>query len=380
MRPQALALAAVFLLMPLAGCLGGAMATAKDLIPEARRVAAAWDADASLQAVGGIELHEIPLAVQAALASSKVAEETADDPELQLMRYRDDDVGDGRTGAWLFAFGAADRELLLVLDASGKELARHEGRGSGHDGPALGDVAIDSDQATDIAAKGNATYAALRGHAAIGGMTLAPTPKGPFWVLMLMESFDMDLGDAMDGEERAAPRMAAVMVDATNGTVVDDDSFGDFFDSSSAPERRPAAHASPYYRPRGNQTFVATESGKASGTLSLVSPEDRTTFTVDSPGHATLRLQLDLPRALPPTSATATVTAPDGRMQRLAFTSVVGGNGPAHADLDTPVAGEYTVVVRLDAGLTQQYAFSWCAPGTRMTAAAADPQDACGEA
>jgi hypothetical protein len=378
MRPQALALATVFLLMPLAGCLGGSMATAKDLIPEARRIAQEWSPDAALQGVVGIELREIPLALKAALASSKVAEATADNPELQLMKYRDGDVGDGRTGAWLFAFGSDGNELVLVLDASGKEIIRHEASARGHDLAALGDVAIDSDQAADIASKSNAKYGELRGHSAAGFMTLAATPQGPFWVLMLLKSFDLGLDDTSVQEDDEGSAMVMVVVDAMNGTVMDE-GMDDLFDAQDSGSR-PAVPSSGYYRPRANHTFVPTEEGADSDTLMVGAGDKESSFTLASAGHATLRLQFDLPRALPATAATATVTGPDGRVQKMSFASTAGVRSPEHATIDAPVAGEYKVVVRLDSGITQDYDFSWCAPGSRMASSAADTQSACGEA
>jgi hypothetical protein len=101
------------------------------------------------------------------------------------------------------------------------------------------------------------------------------------------------------------------------------------------------------------------------GSLAVTTPDKDGSFDVRSAGHSELRLQLDLPRALPGTQATATVTAPDGTSRSLSFLAAPLGGGPVHATLDTPEAGQYTVHVHLDSGVTGSYDLAWCAPGSR---------------
>jgi hypothetical protein len=370
MRPGALLLAALFVLAPLAGCLGAPSATAKDLVPRARALADAWSADAVLEGIVGVELKELPPVVRSALAQAS-AQGEADNPQAKLLQYTDDHVGDGRAGAWIFGFRSGGRELALIIDSSGAELARHEDAASGTPDRDVGDFAIDSDKAMDLAAAANATFARVRGSAGLASLVLVPGPAGPAWVLVLASGIeDMGGGEA-----------AFAMVDASTGNVTtsdDVDSFGSW-DGDSGQDAQPAtARPSPYYHPRGNRTFVQTESGSFAGRLSVAAPDASESFDVEQAGHRQLRLQLDLPRALPSTSAKAVVTAPDGRTVDLAFTAAVGSSSFATAILDTPEPGAYHVALHLDSGVLQQYTFGWCAPGSRM--ASQDASSVCGEA
>ncbi|MEA3203411.1 MAG: hypothetical protein QOI63_1086 [Thermoplasmata archaeon] len=373
---NALVLTALFLLAPLAGCLGGGTATANDLTPRARALAQAWQPDATLQAVAGVELKELPPVAKAALAQASAGDDSS--PELQLMQFHDGNVGDGRAAAWMFGFRSGAQALLLVLDAGGREVARHV-TATGSDGEqSLGEVAIDSDQAMDLAAKENGTFARAREHAFVATLALVPTPAGPFWMLMLAGGF----GSLGDSDARGDSAFA--MVDATSGNVTSDEFAGSMasayggsdYDGSSS--SAPAAYPSPYHRPRGNHTFLKTETGSEQGTLTVLSPDQGSPFEVAQAGHGQLRLQLTLPNGAPPTQATATVTGPDGRTATVTFAAGVGGQAPATAQLDAPVAGEYKLAVHLDAGVLQKYAFEWCAPGSRMSAF--DGGSACGEA
>jgi hypothetical protein len=363
MRPSALLLAALFL-TPLAGCLGATAATAGEVAAKARSIAHDWDADAALQGIAGIELKEMPPFLAAAAAQAGT-----DSPQAQLLQYHDSNVGDGRAGAWIFGFRAGERELLLAIDAGGRELLRHvddDDRGSRGERP-IGEFAIDSDDAMRLAAEHNATFAGQRGGAVVASLALMPGPAGPVWLLALGASFD-DLDDT-----------AFAMVDATSGNVtITPDLDAAFSSASGTAEADAGGMGSPYYHPRGNRTFVPTETGSERGTLSVADPDQGSPFEVESAGHGKLRLQLSLPRAAPPTQATATVTGPDGRTATVTFTAALTGSGPATAELDAPHAGRYTVAVHLDAGVLQQYDLAWCAPGSRM--AAQDASSACGEA
>ncbi|HUR63860.1 MAG TPA: hypothetical protein VM241_05190 [Candidatus Thermoplasmatota archaeon] len=361
MRPQALLFAALFLLSPLAGCLGGSTATANELTPRARAIARSWSPDAGLEAVVGVEMKELPAAARAALEQAG-----SESPEAQLLQYTDANVGDGRAGAWLFAFRSGDRQLVLALDAGGRELLRHEDDTSSAE-PLLGDVAIDSDRAMALAAAGNSSFAQARGGAVAATLMLVPAAAGPVWVLVLAGSFEGDGGDA-----------AFAMVDATSGNVTASDDIDAFLDGAGSGGSAQAASrpSSPFYHPAANRTFVRTETGSHQGTLTLATPDQSTPFEVEEAGHGRVRLQLDLPRSLPPSQATAVVTGPDGRTATLTFTASATGSSPATADLDAPAPGTYQVAIHLDAGVLQQYAFQWCAPGSRMTAQ--DPASACG--
>lgn len=361
MRPLALLASAAFLLVPLAGCLGGNTATAKDLLPTARGLAQSWRSDAALAGIATVELKELPAEVKDALAKDSGA---SDNPQAQLVQYSDPYVGDGRAPAWVFGYRSGDRDLLLVLDAAGSLLARHESS-AGHDaGRALGDFAIDSDRAMQLAARHNATFERLEGHAAVATLALVPGPANPVWVLVITANF-------MEGSDRDS---AFAMVDADSGNVTTQESFtagmSAAFGGGSSP-------GSPYYD-HGNQTFVRTESGSDAGTLTLASPDAGNPFQVDDAGHGSLRIQLSLPASAPPTQATATVTGPDGRTVKVTFAAGLTGNAPAVATLEKPMPGAYKVDVHLDSGVVQQYGFSWCAPGSRVTEQ--DPSSPCAAA
>jgi hypothetical protein len=222
----------------------------------------------------------------------------------------------------------------------------------------------------DLAARENGTFASLRGNAMVASLALVPGPAGPLWVLAVGSGF----GDGSDGDA------AFAVVDANSGNVSTTDDLNALMEATygGAPADTEPVVESPYYHPRANRTFVKTESGSAQGTLTVASPGRSAEFEVDQAGHGKLVLQLDLPRALPPTQASAVVTAPDGRTSTLAFTAGLTGSAPARAELETPQPGHYRVAIRLDAGILQDYTFSWCAPGSRM--AAQDASSACGQA
>jgi len=370
MRAPAFLLAC--LLLPLAGCLDGATASGKDLLPTAHAKGSAWHEDAVLQSVASLEIGELPPGVQAALAQRSSSDpKTMQDPEMALLQYRDSHVGDGRAGGWAFMFTASEGSLLLVLDSSGKELLRHEdahAAGRDRDEPALADPKIDSDEASDLAAQANSTFAQLRGHAVLGTVALGQGPHGPLWAFMLLESY------GLDGQ---APRTAVAAVDATNGTVVTDLDGMDGSSPFGGQSHSEQAPVNPYFRPAGNRTHLAAESDQSTGSLDAARADQDTSFDLQSAGHQELRLQLDLPNALVGTRATATVTAPDGSTTHITYQAAALQNSPVRTTVQMPEAGHYKVDVHLDTGVMQQFSFAWCAPGSPD--AAKDSGPACSD-
>lgn len=144
--PLLLALAALLGSPTLAGCIGTAAASATEAKSSADDAARAWDADAQLVNIVGIE-GTFPLLAAAALGGP-----TGED----WSAAKDDKtVGDGLAEVWAFRYVAPSksRAYVVVVDRD-EEIVRAEESFRRDDEP-LGSWSVDSDDALDIARDAN---------------------------------------------------------------------------------------------------------------------------------------------------------------------------------------------------------------------------------
>lgn len=213
-RPWAAAtiLIALVLLGPsLAGCLGSAQATALQHRDAATSRAHAWDPNATLALVLGVEGN---------LTSAFHDGSWDTDGNATYWHHASSDPhkGDGRTELWLYRYVAADRPheaYVVVVDQSGKVL-RNQTVPRWIEGHALGSWSIDSDQAAQIAANSN------------GGIAKGTSAASYGVVLVLSGDHD---GHAVwtvagGGRDQNGGGFGIVRIDAVNGTVLS--SFGGY--------------------------------------------------------------------------------------------------------------------------------------------------------
>ncbi len=145
LTPGALLVIALLLATPvLAGCIGGAeAATAQEQQATADEKAQAWAPDAELVAIMGMEGNFFSHGM-----ASNVAQ-AACEGDYWDRASEDGNVGDGRSEVWAYMYDS-DQEpgiRVIVLDADGSTIQECTSRDD-QNAPALGDWAIDSDEAT----------------------------------------------------------------------------------------------------------------------------------------------------------------------------------------------------------------------------------------
>lgn len=192
-----LALVAVLAALPLlAGCVGSVQATARDALSPADEAARAWDADARLAQVTGVEG-----------AWSAGAQRASD----FTRAGSDEKVGDGRCEVWAYRYVAPDkaRAYVVVVDRDGAVL--REGEDAKHaDDRALGAWRVDSDEALRIAKGASAGLREGMQKESFGVVsTLKPGPAGtPVWVI------------TGGGGDSTGGGGGVVRLDATSGQVL----------------------------------------------------------------------------------------------------------------------------------------------------------------
>jgi hypothetical protein len=293
-------------------------ASAKTLLPPAEAAARAWQADAALMEVFGVE-------------SANGTERAAPDwTELRRAREAHDDafVGDGVAPAWQFTFSsaAANRSLDVVVLADGSVAAAID-RAGREEGPALASWAVDSRDAWAAAPE-------ARGEAprfAASYLVMQRATGGPVWELWT------NRGHAF--------------VDATDGTVVE-----------------PGAEV--------KTTQVGREWGLVRNTVSATSREH--SFQVPLAGTAherlvmTLALQEGFPRAQ---SVSLVLRDPTGAEALRLAHAVALGSEPAVGVVERPAPGNYTATVRLDdPAVLAVFEVTWCTDGEAGDMRGYDPE------
>lgn len=197
MKP--LILATLLLLAPaLSGCTASAapLASAKELEPDAEERALDWAADARLVAIVGIE--------------GEYRGDHRDDVHDDATHEAADDARmDGRLERWMYRYVSDQQNAsyLVIMDENGTVV--HEGEVAWDGGHAIGDYAVDSDEAIDIARETNQGFAAgLEGDKRGVFLRLHQDEpdENPRWTL---------IGGSADGEWSAG----IVVVDAVTGEV-----------------------------------------------------------------------------------------------------------------------------------------------------------------
>jgi hypothetical protein len=144
---RALAIAAILVTTPLAGCLGSAQAaTAQQEESQARDEAQTWADDAELASVVGIE-GAFVAGFTAFGAGSADHWDRANE---------DDDIGDGRCKVWKYTFvseSKPDEAYFVVVDHEG-EIVDSGTEDRDDQGP-IGEWSFDSDEALDTAKDAN---------------------------------------------------------------------------------------------------------------------------------------------------------------------------------------------------------------------------------
>lgn len=131
----------------LAGCVGSAQAaSAKQNLAPADEAAKAWDADAKLVQVVGVEGTFASLAAAFAKASTQDFAQAGED----------ETVGDGLAEVWVYRYVAAGKakSYVVVLDKEGN-VARQGEEAKRDDDKPLGAWSLDSDEAMLLALKAN---------------------------------------------------------------------------------------------------------------------------------------------------------------------------------------------------------------------------------
>lgn len=141
-----LAFAAILASPALAGCIGTAAASATEVMSAADDAARAWDAEAQLVNVVGIE-GTFPALVAAAFGASSGGDWTAAE--------EDEKVGDGRAELWAFRYVAPgkSRAYVVVVDKDDNVVRAEES--FRRDDEPLGAWSVDSDDALGIARGAN---------------------------------------------------------------------------------------------------------------------------------------------------------------------------------------------------------------------------------
>lgn len=333
------AAAAFFVLAAsLAGCATpDGPVTAKGNLDVAAAAAAEWAGDAQLFAVWGMEADNLTDRLDAELADANAGERKGRAGDFALMGANDADPGDGRAPRWLYVYRSEARNARYeVVVESGVVVATLENKVTEVLAPLTPATwIIDSDAAAEIAAASNASYGSIRGRtdvvATSGLASFVPHYPHPIWFL----GYEW-LGAGKDG---------AVMVDATNGTVLDAAVLAD---------------------PRWAVVFPA-EMGVAAGLATVANPTDTGSFAVQR-RHQVLALAVtSRSGALPMQELRVVVTPPDGVSTWLNHTVLPGFDSVTYAVLKSVGEGKYAYTIELLNGTipaaAANWEFSWCTEG-----------------
>lgn len=351
-----------------AGCLNilRDRATAMELSNEADEAAEAWDDEAQLVAVIGLELNDTAIEEPDGEADgddaedenqtgdddnatsdeedNRTEEDDEDDPFDRLARYPDDELQDGQAPAWGYVYQAGNRTYAVAIGANGTVLAEETDEDDDPETPVEG-WEVDSDEAAEIIAENNDTWANAGDDGGVWYALAQDEPEDdpeedpehdPMWIV----------GLSLPGEAPILYRVNATTgeyLGASTFTIPDFDVGG--FGSSGAGTR--------------GET-VPEESGSFDGTLTATDATAEHTFEVDHPDHPELGVELSLD---PPATGTvtATIEGPNGTLGTLEASPQ---DRAVEAWWEAPSPGEYTVTLELTQGVTQDYTLTWCAKGT----------------
>lgn len=329
-----------------AGCIGTveAQSSTMELREKADEQAAAWDEDAQLVGVFGLEMAQ-PEGPEDDDGNESSANGTAEaedaeadeeqDPFDQVARTADEELKDGQAPAWLYSYQAGNRSYHVAIAANGTILAEETERDDDRETP-IEDWEVDSDEAADVVAENNETWSRTDdARSVMYGLGQNGTEEDPVWFIVLFPGDAAPIVytvNATTGEYLGAHSIQIPSFDVGFGGGFDGDDGGD---------------------------GVPEEGGSDDGSVSLAQPTAEHTFEVEQDGHPELGLELSLDD--PATSSvTATIEGPDGTLGTIEADSMEPAAEGWWAD---PQPGEYTVTVELQEGATQDYAITWCAEG-----------------
>lgn len=304
-----------------------------------------WDAQARLVGVQAIESNA-----------------THDEQHPYLTERPDPVPGDGRAQAWLYLYASDARpeDWYEVVVAANATVTHTNVTAADEEAPAIVDWNVDSDAAAGTAADANATYrnasgkrgttvsffltmteTSSRGNATDGnGTTNGGNGTDPVWIILVEGANESDL--------------LFLTVNARNGTYLGAFSPGDFgfpFFGTGPPE----------------------ESGTFQGQLTVTEPQNAHTFRLEKEGHENLHVKLRIDATAPQSEVNMTVEGPDGTTDATTWSAGAGSSGEAGLIFGQPARGVWSVTVRLDSGLAQDYEVAWCAPGTFMAPPQPEP-------
>lgn len=221
--PQILPLLGILVLAGavLAGCLDASpQLTAMQAQDEAAAAADAWDVDAELVFIVGLEGRATNNHLRDFLGSQLFAEmgfegfeETDGEGTPHWERMESDrDPGNGKAELWLLHYTAAgqDEELVLLLDRDGNELDRMNHTGS-PGGGSVENFTVDSDAAVATAMDESAELRETRESSNVfigSALVFDPSHGGPVWTITA-------IGGDLDGI-----RGGVVQLDAVSGEVI----------------------------------------------------------------------------------------------------------------------------------------------------------------
>lgn len=319
-RTVVAALTLMLVLAGASGCLGEtATQSARPLLEAAQNAAAAWQSDAVLVAVAGIENDN---------GTEAVADSSRRDAVAKARLGHDDPApGDGLAPAWSFEFQSAqaNRSFVVVVGADGQVLASapYPPERSPANPLPLEAWAIDSAQAWQQAPaslrNGTLNYA--------GSWLMAPPGGRPVWQIWT------SAGKAY--------------VDAKDGTVLEES----------------------FVRDLGRVMVNGREWGIARNVLSFQDREHDYEVPLAFPRHAKLVLALGFQGNPPPAQSLALVLADESGSPVLYLNhsqAVPLGQEFSVAVLELPGAGNYTARLKLkDPAVLAPYDLSWCTDGEK---------------
>ncbi|MEK6985443.1 MAG: hypothetical protein AABX89_03550 [Candidatus Thermoplasmatota archaeon] len=338
----------------LAGCVGGGGATAKGLLSIADNAANAWDADAQLVSVFGIEANiTIPPAARMALQEA-AKEDARADPEALVALLSDARVGDGVAPGWVYAYFSpkgvygvivgADRQIIFeeqvanitdIGDAA-KEIAEFDLEA------AFGAWNVDSDTAAANVAAANATFAAQVGKSEqVLAWFINPVERT--WEMVLTPLRDgMGIHATVDYESGEVKRVEL------------NPSFGVSVPGVETPE-------TPVVEP---QPDIDQEAGAVNGRVSTLATTDGGSFDIDDL-HDVGRLLISAQEqagAAGLSDVTVTVTGPDGEEYSTTLSPMLGTETIVVPF--TPAVGEWQVVMTSGGvALGTSVTVEWCTDG-----------------
>lgn len=314
--------------------------TAKADVHVADGAAHAWASDAQLLRVYSVEAANLTDFRDERQAKMDESERAAFADELAIMGANDANPGDGIAPRWLYVYSSEGNvaEYFVVVE-SGRVVATVESSTTDTLAPLTADSwLLDSDDAAQIAAKSNASYASIQGRKDVVVYSnlaeLGDFYPHPVWFL----GYELH-GVGQDG---------AVMVDAQNGTVLDDAFIA-------------------RYLLAGLSHLLPAEMGGDAGLATVAEPSHFGSFSLAA-YHSHLAIAITSRSGTVPLQELQVVlTAPDGGSTWLNHTVAPGFDGVTSAVAVPAPEGTYAYTIELlDGtlpGAAANWEFSWCTEG-----------------